>query len=201
MILKRMLVPTLVFIACLLQSMAGATGTEKKVHNEMLLIDFQHIGKVEDWRIVNDGVMGGLSQSDMTISDNNTAVFKGRVSLENNGGFASMRTRPHFFDLEGYEGILLRLKGDGKRYQLRLRTDDGFDGISYRYTFNTETDEWIIIRAPFNECVPVFRGRVLSNVGAIIPKKIKQIGFLIADKQPGPFKIEIDWIKAFKNQR
>ncbi len=164
----------------------------------MLLFNFQDSDNMSDWRIVNDGVMGGFSQSEIVFSDHDTAIFQGTVSLENNGGFASIRTRPQGFDMDGYDGIAIRLKGDGKIYQFRIRTDDRFDGVSYRFNFSTETDKWIVIRVPFQECVPVFRGRVLSNVDAIIPKNIKQIGFLIAEKQSGPFKIEIDWIKAYQ---
>ena len=56
----------------------------------------------------------------------------------------------------------------------------------------------MIIDIPFNKCVPVFRGRILENVEAILPDKIQQIGFLISNKQAGKFQLEIDWIKAYK---
>jgi monofunctional biosynthetic peptidoglycan transglycosylase len=142
--------------------------------------------------------VGLNAQSEIVLSDSNTAIFQGTVSLENNGGFSLIRTSPRFYKLGGYRGIILRLKGDGKKYQFRLRMNDRFDGISYRYQFKTDINKWIIIRVPFNECVPVFRGRILDNVEPINPNKIQQIGFLIADKQAGPFKLEIDWIKAYK---
>lgn len=164
----------------------------------IFLFDFKRLGKVSDWRVVNDGVMGGLSRSQVMLSEDNNFLFQGTVSLENNGGFSSVRTSPRDYNLDGYHGIILRLKGDGKKYQFRLRTDDRFDGISYRFHFKTEINNWIIIRVPFNECIPVFRGRILDNVEPIIPKQIQQIGFLIADKQAGPFKLEVDWIKAYR---
>ena len=44
-----------------------------------------------EWIIVNDGVMGGLSSSRFTDSDSSFATFNGELSLENNGGFASVR--------------------------------------------------------------------------------------------------------------
>lgn len=166
--------------------------------NSIFLFDFKKLGKVSDWRIVNDGVMGGLSRSQITLSEDNTALFQGTVSLENNGGFSSVRTSPRDYNLDGYHGIILHLKGDGKKYQFRLRTDDRFDGISFRFHFKTDINDWETVRVPFKECIPVFRGRILRNVDPLIPKKIQQIGFLIADKQAGPFKLEIDWIKAYK---
>jgi monofunctional biosynthetic peptidoglycan transglycosylase len=165
---------------------------------ESLIFDFKNADEIEYWRIVNDGVMGGLSKSKIVYSDSSTAIFKGIVSLENNGGFASTRTIPRSYELGGHNGILLRVKGDGKKYQFRLRTNDRFDGVSYRYQFATELNTWMIIDIPFHECVPVFRGRILEDVELIVPEKIQQIGFLIADKQAGIFQLEIDWIKAYK---
>ena len=130
---------------------------------------------------------------------NSSAIFKGIVSLENNGGFTSVRTLPQFYDLDGYDGILLRVKGDGKTYQFRLRTDDRFYGISYRYKFKTQTDDWVIVMVPFDACIPVFRGRVQENVPPIVPAGIQQVGFLISNKAAEAFQLEIDWIKAYKN--
>ncbi|MEJ2025051.1 MAG: CIA30 family protein [Deltaproteobacteria bacterium] len=199
MIANRFFLPSFfLLIICLLSVTSVAEGATTTAQNQKVLFDFQKSRKLTDWRIVNDGVMGGLSQSNIFLSESNTALFQGTVSLENNGGFSSVRTSPRLYKLDGYHGIMLRLKGDGKKYQFRLRTDDRFDGISYRYRFKTERNKWMIIRGPFNECVPVFRGRILNDVPPITPKKIQQIGFLIADKQAGPFKLEIDWIKAYK---
>ena len=43
------------------------------------------------WRSVNDGVMGGLSRGSLRIVAAGVGIFEGEVSLENNGGFASVR--------------------------------------------------------------------------------------------------------------
>lgn len=165
---------------------------------ESLIFDFKNADEIEYWRIVNDGVMGGLSKSEIVYSDSNTAIFKGTVSLENNGGFASTLTISRSYKLGGYYGILLRVKGDGKKYQFRMRTDDRFDGISYRYEFSTEFNTWMIIDIPFHKCVPVFRGRILEDVEPILSEEIQQIGFLISNKQAGKFQLQIDWIKAYE---
>ncbi len=165
---------------------------------ERLIFDFKNSNEIEYWRIVNDGVMGGLSKSEMVLSNNKTAIFSGIVSLENNGGFASTRTLPRPYELDGYNGILLRIKGDGKKYQFRLRTNDRFDGVSYRYQFETDLNTWMIIEIPFHECVPVFRGRILEDVRPILSEEIQQIGFLISNNKAEEFQLEIDWIKAYK---
>ncbi len=165
---------------------------------EKLIFDFKNTDEIEYWRIVNDDVMGGLSKSEVVFSNSYTVIFKGIVSLENNGGFASIRTVPRSYELDSYSGILLRVKGDGKQYQFRLRTNDRFDGISYRYKFETEVNTWMIIIIPFHECIPVFRGRVLEGVKPLLPEEIQQIGFLISNKKAEKFQLEIDWIKAYK---
>ena len=165
---------------------------------ERILIDFKNTDERENWQIINDDVMGGVSQSEIIFNDTGTATFQGRISLENNGGFASTRSKFHSYRLGGYIGLDLRIKGDGKDYQLRVRTDNRLDGISYRYRFATQPETWMNIRVPFSEFDPVFRGRILSNVAPISPEQIQQVGFLISDKQAGKFHIEIDWIKAYK---
>lgn len=165
---------------------------------ERTLVNFKNVTERENWRIVNDDVMGGISKSTIVFSDSDTAVFKGTISLENNGGFASTRTKPRLFKLGDYSGLLVRIKGDGKNYQIRVRSDNRFDGISYRYPFSTQPDTWMTLRIPFSDLEPVFRGRILKNEPPITPNEIQQIGFLIAGMQAGQFRLEIDWIKAYK---
>jgi monofunctional biosynthetic peptidoglycan transglycosylase len=165
---------------------------------EHILIDFKNTDESGNWQIINDDVMGGVSQSEIIFNDTGTATFQGSVSLENNGGFASTRRKPYPYQLGGYIGLHVRIRGDGKKYQLRVRTDNRFDGISYRYRFGTQPETWMNIRVPFSKFVPTFRGRILSDVPPISPEQIQQVGFLISDKQAGKFRIEIDWIKAYK---
>ncbi len=165
---------------------------------ERILIDFKNTGERENWQIINDDVMGGVSQSEIIFNDTGTATFQGKISLANNGGFASTRSKSHSYRLGGYIGLHVRIRGDGKEYQLRVRADNRFDGISYRYRFATKPETWMNIRVPFSKFVPTFRGRTLSNVPPISPERIQQVGFLISDKQAGNFRIEIDWIKAYR---
>jgi monofunctional biosynthetic peptidoglycan transglycosylase len=177
----------------------GQENPESGNRNERMVHDWTDQSSAGNWVIVNDGVMGGISRSEFFTADSATAVFQGIVSLENNGGFASVRTRSTEYSLDGYAGLMLRVRGDGKTYQLRVRTDNRFDGISYRYRFETEPGQWITIQAPFREFVPVFRGRILNDVDPISPGRVQQIGFLIADKQVGRFQLKIKWIRAFSD--
>ncbi len=148
------------------------------------------------WMIVNDSVMGGLSRSRIFFTDNNTLIFEGEISLANNGGFASVRSRFGVMPTAGTSRLAVRVRGDDREYQLRIRTQDAFDGVSYQFKFKTRADDWMTIEASYRDFVPTFRGRILRNVPPIDPGAIRQLGFLIVDKEEGPFRLEVDWIKA-----
>ncbi|MEJ2721776.1 MAG: CIA30 family protein [bacterium] len=150
------------------------------------------------WQPINDGVMGGLSESRLRITADHTGVFAGSVSLENNGGFASVRASLNETDLSSFHGLAIRTRGDGKRYRLRLRTDNRFDGIAYQAKFDTTRGEWETVEIPFDEFVPTYRGRTLNDVPPLNAGKICQIGFMVADKQEGCFRLEIKWVCAYR---
>lgn len=160
-----------------------------------LVVDFAR-AQPSSWRAVNDGVMGGLSQSQLLVNDAGTAVFTGVVSLENNGGFASVRTSLGEVDLSEYDGLAVRVLGDGKRYRLRLRNVDRFDGIAYQATFGTAGDVWQVVELPFASFLPTYRGRMPRDAPPLDISKVRQIGFMIADKQEGGFRLEIAWVRA-----
>ena len=176
---------------------AGRTRQETMTTQEKTLYNFDGQDASARWVRVNDGVMGGLSQSNLALTPDGTALFSGTLSLENNGGFASVRTYPHDFGLEGYTGVRLRVKGDGRRYKLRVRTGDRLDGPAYEADFATRAGEWQTVELPFAELRPTFRGRSLRNMPTLTGAVVQQIGFMIADKTPGAFELEIDWVRAY----
>ena len=147
------------------------------------------------WRIVNDGVMGGLSKSQMQETEEGYARFFGTVSLENNGGFASTRTEVPDEASTGTRTIQIRVKGDGNRYSFRLNPKGPFGRVSYRAYFDTEAGEWQAFTLPLSDFTPTFRGRVLPDTPSIEGQTLEEIGILIADKQEGEFELLIDWIK------
>ena len=160
------------------------------------IIDFRDPGSIP-WRVVNDGVMGGLSESVLELSREGTAIFKGFVSLENNGGFASTRGDFEVMDLSGFEGVTLRVRGDGRSYQLRFRTDGSRQGMAYKSEFRTSPGEWMELSLPFSGFEPTVRGYRPPGVGPLDTARLRQMGFLIGDKREGPFHLEIAWVQAF----
>lgn len=99
------------------------------------------------WRIVNDGVMGGLSSSNAIVKDDRI-IFSGNVSLENNGGFASLRSPVKDYDFSEFTGLELKLKTDGKRYSISMKETSYFTGYFYTKSFETKKDEWIVVQIP-----------------------------------------------------
>ena len=172
---------------CLIPAMK-ATAPEK------VLIDFSNTD-TPAWQVVNDDVMGGVSKSRFVVT-NGTAVFRGKVSLANNGGFASVRSSPAKLDLTGFDAFILRVRGDGRKYKFTVRTDSSFHGPIYPCAFTTKTGTWEEHRLAFQDFVPTFRGYVLTDAPAFDPARVVSVGILIADKQAGPFRLELAWIKA-----
>ena len=173
-------------------------GGETVTSEKKVLVDFKAAKENEQWMVVNDGVMGGLSQSGIKITHLAIAVFEGTLSLENNGGFASVRRLPYDYGLAGFDGILLRVKADGRTYQFRVRTNDRFDGISYRADFEATPGKWVTVKIPFKSLKATYRGRTVPDAPDLRPEDIRQIGFLIGDKREGSFRLEIDWIQTYR---
>lgn len=178
--------------------------------DEKLIFDFTHPSSdlKNIWGAVDDVVMGGVSESDIRLVDG-TALFTGNVSTANSGGFVSVRTRNFDppFNLSGYEGIELRLRGDGKRYKFFIRTESRWDGIAYSYSFDTVANEWITVRVPFTELVPVFRAKTAkdaptcdtSNICSfqLMLSKFEYDGELNPKFEPGGFALQVESIKAY----
>jgi monofunctional biosynthetic peptidoglycan transglycosylase len=151
-----------------------------------------------DWRIVDDGVMGGLSQGKREIGDDGILRFFGVLSLENNGGFSSLRTGDVKMDLSAAEGIVLRVKGDGRAYQVRLSTDAEYRGreMSFQAGFPTVKGEWTEVKVPFKSFVGTWRGMELPDK-VFTPAKVRRLGLMVADKKAGPFELRVDWIRTY----
>ncbi len=194
-------VAPLALLGCLLAGLPSAVQGQESAEvasgaatDTITLVDFRGD---REWYVVNDGVMGGRSRSSIEQTAEGTGVFAGRVSLENNGGFASVRTRVEGIDVPAADGVTIRVNGDGQQYQLRFRTDDRFDGVAYRANFQTSGGGWEELTVPFSAFVPSFRGRVVEDAEPLDPSAVRQLTLMIADKQEGDFRLEVEWVKAF----
>ena len=153
----------------------------------------QNIG-LDNWSIVNDDVMGGISTSYLSVSDEKTLIFYGNLSLENNGGFASSRLRLNRKILAGVKSFSIKIKGDGNSYKMRLSQDNR--RASYSANFKSVDNKWVEVNIPIEDFVPTWRGYTYSDYPPISPERIGSLGLQISDKQEGEFKLEIKYIKA-----
>jgi len=156
-----------------------------------VIFDFTENSNISSWRIVDDGVMGGRSRGDFFLNKKGNAVFSGSVSLDNYGGFSSVRHQFKTKDISQYKKIIIRLKGDGKAYQFRIKNSRR-DYHSYITSFKTSSD-WETISINMSDMYPAFRGRNL-NMDNLKPNKIQEIAFLIGNKRAETFRLEIDSI-------
>lgn len=157
-----------------------------------LIFDFSKESGSDNWIIVDDVVMGGRSSGSFKLSADGHGVFEGGISLENNGGFSSVRYRPEKVLTNGHTKISIKLKGDGKNYQFRIKSNSG-DYYSYISTFLT-SGEWQEIEIPLNDMYPSFRGRRLNQPN-FSNDYIEEITFLIGNKKQERFKLLIDKIE------
>ncbi len=170
------------------------------MNGEKIIFDFSSEETAGKWRIVNDVVMGGVSKSNMTLSEDGSAKFSGTLSPDNNGGFASIRAYIEGNELNDYSGVIIKAKGDGNIYNLRFRTDQNYDGVSYQAKFKSDKEKWIEFKIPFKEFKPTFRGRLVPNQPELKSENIRQTGILIADEQWGEFEMDVQWIKFYKDE-
>lgn len=160
--------------------------------NSKMIFDFNKEANIQNWNVVNDVVMGGRSSSQFKINSDGFGVFEGHVSLANNGGFSSVRYEFEKTEVTKFTKIKIRLKGDGKDYQFRVK-DSSSKYYSYIATFST-SNEWQDVEIELKEMYPSFRGRRL-NAPNFSHDYIEQIVFLIGNKKDQNFELIIDTIK------
>lgn len=164
----------------------------------MLLFDFSDATACTGWYAIDDRVMGGASGSVLRPSGSGTAVFSGTVSLDNNGGFASVRSPESEFHLGGCDGIELAVFGDGRGYKLNLRTAGLPHDVRYQAAVQCAAGRWDTVRIPFRRFTPVLRGRPLADLPPVDPGNLRTVGFVIADGREGSFRLEIRSVSGYR---
>lgn len=185
--------PFKLLIGLLLMTDNVAAGTQ----GQLLLTDFTPTGADLGWYVVNDNVMGGRSLGDFA-AETQMLRFSGRTNTDG-GGFSSIRTGQLDLDLSAYDGIRVRVKGDGRRYTWRIATDARWRGqpVGYWADFDTRDAAWITVDIPFARFAPKFRGYALDGP-ALDSRRVLGMGLMIYDKKDGPFELQLDSVHAYK---
>ena len=155
------------------------------------IFEFSKQSNIASWRVVDDGVMGGLSSGNFEINEKGNGLYTGEISLDNNGGFSSLRYRFDKINVEKFSKVILKIKGDGKKYQFRVK-DNSQNYYSYVQTFET-TKEWELVEINLSEMYPAFRGRKL-DMNNFSSNEIEEITLLFGNKKEETFQLEISKI-------
>ena len=161
------------------------------VNKEIVIFNFEKDSDINSWSVTNDDVMGGVSNSSMKLDENGNGVFSGLVSTENNGGFTMGRLPLNIRFSDDLENIVLHVKGDGKKYQIRIKSNRS-QQYWYIQPFQTST-ELETIQIPLKDFYPSYRG-VKLNLDNFSSNVIKEIAFLIGNKKNEAFTLTINTI-------
>ena len=157
----------------------------------MHALHFNAPESVDGWTAIDDRVMGGVSTSRMTFHPDAHAVFEGVVSIDNGGGFASVRHPELRLGEVGTVGYRLQVRGDDKRYKFNLRMDAALDGVNYQALFQPPADRWVDLVLPLGVFSPRYRGQPVPNAPTLRPERVCQVGWMVAEGQTGPFQLAI----------
>ena len=160
--------------------------------NPILIFDFTKDTNLKEWKIIDDVVMVGRSNGTFTIDKDGNGVFSGKISLENNGGFSSVRYQCDPVKVTKDSKVVIRLKGDGKDYQFRIK-DKSNSYYSYITTFKT-TGDWQTITIKLTDLYPSFRGRKL-DMPNFSSTSFEEMVFLIGNKKKESFQLVLDKIE------
>ncbi|KAL9146189.1 hypothetical protein ABFS82_13G093700 [Erythranthe guttata] len=175
----------------------------------------ENISRELPWGALDDVVMGGVSESTFLIDSNGgengtpTGIFRGIVSTTNNGGFTSVRTKNFSIpeDLSAYDGLELRVKGNGLRYKLIIRTSRDWDTVGYTVGFDTVKDQWQSVCLPFSSLRPIFRAKTVVDAPPFNPSEIISLQLMFSKFEydgklnptflEGPFQLPVSAIRAY----
>lgn len=155
---------------------------------EHVLFDFAHPAAMRGWQVEDDVVMGGRSQGTLSRDPAGYLVFRGEVSLENNGGFSSIQRYFHPIDVSGHQHAVIRLKGDGKDYRFIVESEK--DARHYYVAEFTTNGEWQEIKIPLRTMYPMRRGDRL-DLPDYPAQTMAQVRFMIANGCAESFQLEI----------
>jgi len=183
-------------LAVMLLALSGQVATQEAA--PVAVFEFAGPKAAQQWQAVNDGVMGGVSDGRFQITADKTLQFFGTLSLENNGGFASVRSKPADLAIQAGDTIVVRVKGDGREYVLNLYTTSRRMAFSYRAPLPTTQGEWTEVSVPLAEFIPTAFGRRVQGMGPVQPDRIVGIGFMLSDKKPGTFQLQVESVSVLR---
>lgn len=156
-----------------------------------VLFDFTKAEDTRPWTVEDDVVMGGVSKGRFALVPGKFAVFSGRVSLDNNGGFSSVQAGFDPMDVSAFRTAKLRVRGDGKSYRFIVESEPGV-GVYYLHEFSTGT-EWQTVSIPLRSMHPMRRGDRLDQPD-FPGRTMSQVRLMVANGRAEDFRLEVSRI-------
>ncbi len=176
------------FLLCSALILTSAPAAPAADPDLRILFDFAQASSMRGWQVEDDVVMGGVSRGRFSRDAEGSAVFRGEVSLENNGGFSSVQNNFAPLDVAAYEHAVLRLKGDGKNYRFIVEADE--NARHYYVAEFTTTGDWQEVKIPLRTMYAVRRGDRL-DLPDYPGKTLSQVRLMIANGRAESFRLEI----------
>ncbi|GLU14194.1 hypothetical protein SLE2022_307780 [Rubroshorea leprosula] len=197
---------------------------------ERYVFNFSSKEELKKWHLYSDSEYGGLSSASLEIKDEGdgqtgTGIFSGNLSLDvsegskwniTRSGFCGMRSKKFdgFIDLDSYDSLALKLKGDGRCYISTIYTENWVNSPgqqednSWQAFVFVPRDNWYIAKIPLAHYLPTWRGNVIDANLEMNPSRIVGMSLSVnaegglpdAKSGPGDFRVEIDWIKAIRTE-
>ena len=138
-----------------------------------------------EWRSITDQVMGGVSTGSHAVEEvqgERAIRLRGRVSLENNGGFVQVALPLHkqdkVFDVSQFTGLRIRVRGNGETYNLHLRTSRCWLPWQYFFAEFKTTKAWQEVELPFED----FKPESFTTRAKLDPAKLKRVAIVAIGK-------------------
>lgn len=160
----------------------------------------------------------GFSSANLELSPSGTGIFHGTLDtrIPKDGktirsGYCNITTvrklksfkRPDSYDWANYNELVLKVRGDGRCYILNILQKGSLDIMwynSFNYVLYTRGGPyWQIVKIPFSKFIFTTKGEVNENQFPMTENSITNFGITLADKKPGPFRLEIDYIGVCYN--
>ena len=147
------------------------------------------------WKIINDSVMGGMSEGTVEYLDN-SFIFSGHISLENNGGFSSFRSPYGHYNYSPATHAEIRYRSAGLVAGITLVNNRAFFLPNYKYILADTDNKWQTKRIPLSDFKEYRLGRETGNgISQEVLEKLIRIGFVTLSKKTGAFMLEVDYLK------
>ena len=107
-----------------------------KSFGQSSLIDFGNLAeKNQEWVLLSDNVMGGVTKSKIEYTIN-SVLLSGNISLDNYGGFSSLKTKYKSFDLSTYMGIKIKFRSTNQKFAFTLEDNQNWTRPNYKHEFS-----------------------------------------------------------------